>query len=158
MMSHDVVYVTAEGLAAMKAELRERIEIRRPQIAERLDKAIKMGDLKENADYHVAKEDAAFNEGRIKTLQDQILRAKVIREPAGNQVVHLGSTVTIAEAGFEDEEETYKIVGATEADPARGLISNVSPIGRALIGARAGDLVETRTPGGVVNLRVLRIE
>jgi transcription elongation factor GreA len=157
-MMDEIVYVTADGLASLKAELEERLSVRRVEIADRLEKAIKMGDLKENADYHVAKEDQAFNEGRIQTLQNQLLRVQIIREPVRKNVVHIGSTVTIAEEGYEDEEETYKIVGATEADPNAGLISNVSPIGRALLGARLNDTVEAQTPGGTVTFVILKIE
>lgn len=154
---NNTVYVTPDGLAKMKAELKERKEVKRLEIAERLDVAIKMGDLKENADYHVAKEDQAFNEGRIKTLTDQILSAEIIKEPTRADVVSIGSTVLIAEEGFEDEEEEYKIVGATEADPTMGLISNESPIGRALLRARVGDVVSAETPGGTINFKILKI-
>ena len=107
-MNDGAVYVTAEGLEEMKAEYQERVDVRRVIIAERLDDAIKMGDLKENADYHAAKEDQAFNEGRIKQLQSAIRSAVVIAETKDNSRVRLGSTVTIAEDGFEDEEEVYK--------------------------------------------------
>lgn len=153
----DLVYVTAEGLEKLKAEYKERTEVRRFEIADRLDKAIKMGDLKENADYHVAKEDQAFNEGKIKTLQDAILRASIIATPqAGSKEVRIGATIIITEDG-SDEEEEYKIVGAQEANPLQGLISNESPIGRALIGARVGNTVSAETPGGTMRFKVLKI-
>lgn len=153
----DVTYVTAEGLAKLKDELRERKEERRVEIADRLDKAIKMGDLKENADYHVAKEDQAFNEGRIQQLQDAILSAVVIKEQKAGRTVRIGNTVTIAEEGYEDEEEEYRIVGAREADPNAGLISNESPIGRALIGAKIGQVVAADTPGGTMRFKILKV-
>ncbi len=153
----DVTYVTAEGLANLKDELRERKEEKRVEIADRLDKAIKMGDLKENADYHVAKEDQAFNEGRIQQLQDAILSAVVIEERKAGKTVRIGNTVTIAEEGYEDEEEEYRIVGAREADPAAGMISNESPIGKAMIGAKIGQVVEAETPGGTMRFKILKV-
>ena len=154
---HEPVYVTQEGLAKMKAELAERIDVRRPEIADRLHKAIAMGDLKENADYHVAKEDQGFNEGRVNELQNAILSAVLITTPLRSDVVRLGVSVVIAEEGYEDEEEAYQIVGAREADPTNGRISNESPIGRALLGARAGSVVAANTPGGVMRFKVLKI-
>jgi transcription elongation factor GreA len=152
-----VTYVTAEGLEKLKDELRERKEIKRVEIAERLDKAIKMGDLKENADYHVAKEDQAFNEGRIQQLNDAIFSAVVIEERKAGKTVRIGNTVTIAEEGYEDEEEEYRIVGAREADPVAGMISNESPIGKALIGAKLGEVVEANTPGGLMRFKILKV-
>ncbi len=157
-MQEHVTYVTAEGLAALKQEFKERTEVKRVEIADRLDKAIKMGDLKENADYHVAKEDQAFNEGRIKQLKDSINSSVLIKESADKSRVRLGSTVVIAEEGYEDEEEEYKIVGASEADPAIGFISNESPIGKAIIGAKVNAVVAANTPGGLVNFKIIAIK
>lgn len=154
---NDATYVTAEGLEKLKEELHERKEERRVEIADRLDKAIKMGDLKENADYHVAKEDQAFNEGRIQQLEDAILSAVVIKERKAGKTVRIGNTVTIAEEGYEDEEEEYRIVGAREADPSKGLISNESPIGKALIGAKIGSVVAANTPGGIMRFKILKV-
>lgn len=156
-MQDSAVYVTREGLDKMKADLADRIDERRPEIADRLQKAIAMGDLKENADYHVAKEDQAFNEGRVKELQNAILSAVIITQPMNSNVVRLGVTVVIAEEGYEDEEETYQIVGAREADPVNGRISNESPIGRALMGAKAGSVVPANTPNGIMHFKVLKI-
>ncbi|MCO5184695.1 MAG: transcription elongation factor GreA [Anaerolineae bacterium] len=156
-MTNSPNYVTAEGLQNLKDELTERTEVRRVEIAERLHAAIKMGDLKENADYHAAKEDQAFNEGRIQRLEDAILNAVLIDENTPTDRVRLGSTVTIAEVDYEDEEETYRIVGPQEADPGAGLISNVSPIATALLGARVGDVVTAATPGGDIDFKVISI-
>lgn len=156
-MTHSPNYVTAEGLQNLKDELAERTEVRRVEIAERLHAAIKMGDLKENADYHAAKEDQAFNEGRIQRLEDALLNAVLIDENTATDRVRLGSTVTIAEVDYEDEEETYRIVGPQEADPGAGLISNVSPIASALLGARVGDVVTAATPGGDIDFKVIII-
>ncbi len=154
---NDVVYVTVEGLQKLKDEFEERTEVRRHEIADRLDKAIRMGDLKENADYHAAKEDQAFNEGRVQQLQEAIRGAQIISESAATGVIRIGSTVTIAEEGFEDEEEVYKIVGAQEADPIEGFISNESPIGKALIGNKAGAVVSANTPGGTMSFKIIKI-
>lgn len=152
------VIVTREGLAKMKSEVKERIDVKRPEIAERLNIAIKMGDLKENADYHVAKEDSGFNEGRIRMLQDAIMDARVIEEGGPSDTIRVGSTAMIAEEGYEDEPEAYRIVGAHEADPLVGMISNESPIGRALLGAKVGQTVSAETPAGKISFKVLEIK
>jgi len=157
MRVHEAVYVTPEGLAKLREELHERAEGRRHAIAARLQDAIKMGDLKENADYHAAKEDQAFNEGRVQELEMLIRHAKVIDAPVGSDVVSMGAHVTVAEVDGEDDDETYRIVGAQEANPADGLISNVSPLGSALLGARVGDVVTANTPNGAVQFRILGI-
>lgn len=158
-MSDDVVYVTEEGLEKLKQELNHCIRVRRTDISEMLAKAIADGDLKENANYHDAKEQQAFNEGRIKQLEHSIRRAKIISDegrPKG--IVVVGSTVTIAEVGFEDDEEVYRIVGKHEADPTNGLISNESPIGRALIGAKKGKVVSVLTPAGQTEFKILKVK
>ncbi len=158
-MDNGPVYVTAEGLQKLKDELDNAINVLRPEIADKLAKAIADGDLKENANYHDAKEKSGLNEGRIKMLQDSIRRAKVIQEgmaPTG--VVIVGSTVVIAEVGFEDEEEEYRIVGPHEADPLNGLISNESPIGQALLGRKKGQKAKVLTPRGETMFKVLKIK
>lgn len=153
----EFVYVTAEGLARMQEEWRERTEVKRIQIAERLHNAIRMGDLSENADYHTAKEDQAFNEGRVRELEDQLARAQLITPDGGSKMVRVGSKVTIIEVGFEDTQETYRIVGPLEANPTDGFISNESPIGKALLGARRGQTVKAQTPGGEMAFKVVEI-
>jgi transcription elongation factor GreA len=115
-----------------------------------------MGDLSENADYHKAKEDQGFLEGRIQELEYLLNNAVIIEENGSKDVVALGSHVTIQEEDYP--EETYHLVGSTEADPSRGMISHESPIGRALIDHKAGDTVEAETPGGVIKLKILKIE
>ncbi len=153
----DVVYVTEEGLEEMKQELHTLKTVRREEISYKLEVAISQGDLKENADYHDAKEEQGFVEGRIRDLEDQLRRAKVIVDTGPSDTVRVGSTVTVSEEGF-DEEETYSIVGAAEADPSNGRISNESPLGRALLGARIGDSVEFESPGGVVTFEIISID
>ena len=155
----EVVYVTEAGLVQLKEEFERRTEVLRLEIATRLDDAIKMGDLKENADYHAAKEDQAFNEGRINQLQEAIRNAEIIDEASGAAgIIRLGSTVTITEEGFDDEEEVYQIVGAREADPMKGMISNESPIGKALLGKKASDTISAKTPGGMMTFSVVKVE
>ena len=148
-------YLTPEGAAKLKAELTELTGPRREELSQRLRSAIQMGDLSENADYHKAKEDQAFLEGRIQEIE-AALRNAVIIEKTRSDVVLVGSTVTVQEAGFEPE--TYFMVGAKEADPRNGKISNESPIGKALLEHRVGDVVEAETPGGKLKFRILKIE
>jgi transcription elongation factor GreA len=149
-------YLTAEGAARMRAELEELTGPKREELAARLRSAIQMGDLSENADYHKAKEDQGFLEGRIREL-DYILRNAVIIENNGDKgVVSIGSHVTIQEEDFP--EETYHLVGPAEADPSKGTISYESPIGSALMDHKVGDAVEAETPGGVIKLKILKLE
>ena len=148
-------YLTPEGEAKLKAELKELTGPRRIELAERLRSAIQMGDLSENADYHKAKEDQAFLEGRIQEIE-AILRMAVIIEKSGSDVVSLGSQVTVQEDGFDPE--TYFMVGAKEADPRHGKISNESPIGSALLNHKVGDVVTADTPGGKLKFKILKVE
>ncbi len=148
------IYMTEEGLQKIKEELEYLRTTKREDIAEKLEIAIAQGDLKENADYHAAKEEQAFVEGRIRDLADSVHRAKIIKDVGPSNVVRVGNTVTVYEIGYEDEEETYYIVGAREADPSKGWISNESPIGRSLIGAKKGSTVDVLTPGGQIQLKI----
>ena len=133
------VYLTPEGAEKLKTELEELKGPKRDEIAKRLRSAIQMGDLSENADYHKAKEDQGFMEGRIQELEYLLRNAKIIDVS-------------------DKPAETYFLVGATEADPRNGRISNESPIGRVLLGGRVGDEVTASTPGGEIKLKILKIE
>jgi len=148
-------YLTPEGEAKLKAELAELTGRRREELAQRLRSAIQMGDLSENADYHKAKEDQAFLEGHIQELE-AVLRTAIIIEKKQSDVVTVGSHVTIQEEGFDPE--TFYVVGAKEADPRNGKISNESPIGSALLDHKVGDVVEANTPGGKSKLKILKLE
>jgi transcription elongation factor GreA len=149
-------YITAEGEAKLKAELEELKGPKRDELAQRLRSAIQMGDLSENADYHKAKEDQGFLEGRIKELE-AILRNTVIIEKKGAQgVISIGSMVTLQEGS--EEPETYHLVGPTEADPRKGRISHESPIGRAIMDKKVGDVAEAETPGGKIKFKIIKIE
>jgi len=149
-------YLTPEGEAKLNAELQELKGAKREELSKRLRSAIQMGDLSENADYHKAKEDQGFLEGRIQEIE-AILRNTIIIEKNKTQgVVFIGSSVTIQEEGFDPE--TYHLVGPTEADPRNGKISYESPIGRALMDKKVGDTAETETPGGKIKFKIIKIE
>jgi len=156
-MSNQTRYLTSAGAARLKAELEQLKGPAREELAARLRSAIQMGDLSENADYHKAKEDQGFLEGRIQEL-DYILRSAVIIDdlPVRNDEVAIGSHVTIQEG--DDDPETYYMVGSKEAEPRKGRISNESPIGRALMGAKVGDTVSAETPNGMIKFKILKIE
>jgi len=148
-------YLTTEGAARLKAELEELTGPRREELAARLRAAIQMGDLSENADYIKAKEDQGFLEGRIQELEYILGNVVIIEENGNKDVVGIGSHVTIQEEDFP--EETYHLVGPTEADPSKGKISHESPIGQALIDHKVGEIVEAETPGGVLKFKILKI-
>jgi transcription elongation factor GreA len=149
------IYLTPEGAEKLTAELKELTGPRREALSQRLRSAIQMGDLSENADYHKAKEDQAFLEGRIQEIE-AVLRTAVIVEKTKSDVVTVGSTVTVQEESFDPE--TYYMVGAKEADPRSSKISNESPIGRALMNHKVGDIVQAETPGGKIKIKILKIE
>lgn len=150
-------YLTEDGAKRMKAELEELKGPKRDELAKRLRSAIQMGDLSENADYIAAKESQAFLEGRIQELEHILQNAVIIDETAGvRDKVDLGAHVTIQEADYPPE--TYQLVGAQEANPRDGRISNESPFGAALMGAREGEEVTAQTPNGPIQLKVLKIE
>jgi len=154
-MTQPTHYLTPEGEAKLRAELKELTGPRREELAQRLRSAIQMGDLSENADYHKAKEDQGFLEGRIQEIE-KILSTATIVEKKQSDVVEVGSKVTIQEEDYDPE--TFDLVGATEADPRNGKISNESPFGKALLGHKADETVEAETPGGKVKLKILKIE
>jgi transcription elongation factor GreA len=147
--------LTPEGAAKLKTELEELRGPRRDQLAKRLRHAVQQGDLSENADYISAKEDQAFLEGRILELETILREATIIEPPLGTDVVGLGTTVVVAEDGRPPQE--YQLVGMKEADPRRGKITHESPIGRALLGKRVGEVAEASTPGGTIRMRVVEI-
>ncbi|MCC7023796.1 MAG: transcription elongation factor GreA [Thermomicrobiales bacterium] len=148
--------VTREGLEQLERELQELKEVRRPAIVAAIAEARSHGDLRENAGYDAAKHDQAMTEKRIADLEGMIRNARIIEEmPTSRDVVHIGSTVVV---DVEGDEERYTIVGAIEAKPAQGRISNESPVGKALLGLRPGEVGVAETPRGSMRLRVLRIE
>lgn len=148
--------MTEQALQDLRAELKQKIEVERPALAARLKAAIELGDLSENADYTAAKEAQGFLEGRIQELQTIIGNATIIDENQSNDRVKLGNTVTVQEDG-ESSRETYFIVGQVEANPSQGRISNESPLGRALVGSKVGDVVRVDAPVGQLTFRILEI-
>ena len=156
-MNDQPLYLTTAGSVRLRAELEELKGPQRDAIAHRLRAAIQMGDLSENADYHKAKEDQGFLEGRIQELEYLLKNAIIVEEQkAGCEVVAIGCQVTIQEGDYEPE--IYLLVGAKEADPRGGRISNESPIGRALMGKNVGDVVSVEAPAGAITLKILKIE
>ncbi len=157
MAPNKQTYLTPEGRKKLEDELEYLRTIRRKDVAELIASAKEEGDISENAAYDEAKNQQAFLEGRIQDIKRILNNAIIIDEtdqPAG--VVAIGSRVTVVEDGY-DEEETFRIVGSAEADPGQGFISNVSPIGKALLGHRAGERVSVNTPGGVLTFEVREI-
>lgn len=154
---NDQIYLTAEGAEKLKTELAELKGPRRTEMAQRLRSAIQMGDLSENADYHKAKEDQGFLEGRIKELEYLLHNATIVDvSEVSRDSVQVGTCVTIQEEG--EDPETYQMVGASEADPRNGRISNESPIGAALFGKKIGETAIAQTPGGQIKFKILKIE
>ena len=152
----DQHYLTPEGEAKLKAELEELKGPQREELSKRLRSAIQMGDLSENADYHKAKEDQGFLEGRIQEIE-AILRNSVIIERTGStETVQIGSHVTIQEE--DSAPETYHLVGPAEADPPSGRISFESPIGRSLLDKKVGEIAIAEAPGGSIRFKILKIE
>ena len=150
--------MTAEGHAALEAELKNLKVVERPNIITAIAEAREHGDLSENAEYHAAKEKQSFIEGRVAELEDKLARADVIdTSRLGGDTVKFGATVTIMDEESE-EESRYKIVGEDEADVATGKISITSPITRALIGKDVDDVVEVSAPGGAKSYEILKVE
>ena len=149
-------YLTPEGKLKLEEELKLLTTTKRKELAERLNFAIKQGDLSENADYTAAKEDQAFLEGRIRTLENMLRHVSIIEDQTGG-AVRIGSRVTVKEVG-SDDDETFNIVGAAEANPVNGKISNESPLGRALIDRHIGDEVQIDAPGGKITFKIVAIE
>ncbi|MCS6871606.1 MAG: transcription elongation factor GreA [Anaerolineae bacterium] len=154
----DVKYLTEEGAAELRRELEELKTVKRPELAAKLKEAIAQGDLSENADYQDAKEQQAFLEGRINYLEDLLRNAVIISDAdkKASNVVSLGSEVTVQEEG--EQPETFVIVGAAEANPREGKISNESPLGRALLGRKAGEKVSVETPSGVLVFKIKSVK
>jgi len=148
-------FLTPEGRKKLEEELEYLRTIRRTEVAQSLKSAIDEGDLSENAGYEEAKREQAFVEGRIRSIEAILGNAQVLESNGEHEIAALGATVTILEDGGEPEE--YQIVGRTEADPLQGRISNESPLGKALIGKRVGDVVKVNTPGGAMQVKIVSI-
>jgi transcription elongation factor GreA len=149
------IFLTPEGAAKIQEELNYLRDVKRPELSTRLRHAISMGDLSENADYIVTKEEQAFLEGKIQELEVTLREATIIENSGSSNLVDLGCIVRILEDG--DEPLEYKIVGAVEANPREGKISNESPLGQALIGKQKGDTVVSSTPAGDISYKILDV-
>ena len=149
-------YISHEGLAKLKKELAELKNIKRPAVIERIATARELGDLSENAEYHEARGEQGFIEGKIQELEDIIMNAIIVKSGKSSDIIGIGSTVY---ATCEDGTKIkYTIVGQSEADPLNGKISNDSPLGEAFIGKRVGDNFELMVPAGKIRCQIDRIE
>jgi transcription elongation factor GreA len=148
-------FLTHKGYEKLKEELLFLRTAKRAEVADRIRVAKEDGDVTENAGYDAAKEEQAFVEGRILTVEQILKQAQIIENSGCTDSVSLGSTVTVREA--DCEPESFQIVGAAEANPSMGRISNESPLGRAILGRRVGDAVEVSAPGGLSMFEILDI-
>jgi transcription elongation factor GreA len=150
--------MTQAGKDKLVQELEHLKSVKRKEVVERIKIARSFGDLSENSEYDSAKEEQAFVEGRITTLENMIRNAKIIKEDEmASDSVALGRSVTFVELP-DGDEETYTIVGSAEADPFEGKISNDSPIAKSLLGKKVGDQVTVQTPGGDMSVRIVSIK
>ena len=154
MANDKPVYVSAEGLRKLEEELEHLRTVRRKEVADRIHSAMEFGDYSENSELEDAKNEQAFLEGRIMTLEQMVKNAAVIDQDGHHETVELGSHIVVEADG---EKSQYTIVGSTEANPAEGRISNESPVGRALLGHRAGDVVRAVVPVGVIEMKILAV-
>lgn len=157
-MEKERIEITEEGYARLQEELKELMDVERPKIIEAVADARSHGDLRENSAYDAARQDQAMIEKRISDLENTLRNAVVIKREksnVSNGTVGLGSKVVV---DMDGEEETFTIVGAAEARPSQGFISNASPIGKALDGRREGDKVKANTPGGMLELEILSVD
>ena len=153
-MNNKPTYISRDGLEKLRKELEEMVSLRRPEIAQRIHDAKEHGDLSENAEYEDAKNEQAFVEGRIQTVEALIKNATIIDEHHTNDHVQIGSTVKV---DGPDGAQSFTIVGSTEARPTEGRISNESPVGRALLGRKTGDKVTVQVPAGDIAYKIVSI-
>ena len=152
----NVVYLTEEGLKELKAELDDLINVKRPANIISIKEARSLGDLSENADYDAARNEQAQIEGRIKTIEKMLENVEIIKETSKDEV-GLGSTVSIKYVD-DDDEEAYKIVGSQEANPDDCKISNESPIAKAILNHKVGDIVSVESPNGSYDVEITEIK
>lgn len=152
------VILTYEGLKKIEDELEQLKTVRRKEVTQKIKTALSFGDLSENSEYDEAKNEQAFVEGRIVTLENMLKNAKVIdEEDVKTDIISVGATVRVNEIEYDDEME-ITIVGSAEADPAEMRLSNESPIGRGLLGHKVGETVEIQVPEGTRKFEVLEIK
>lgn len=149
--------MSLEGLKKLEAELEHLKTVKRREVAERIKTAREFGDISENSEYEDAKNEQAFIEGRIQTIEKMLRQARVVdSESQDPSVIHIGSKVVVKDLE-EDVDEEYYLVGAAEADPIKDRISNESPVGKALLGKKVGDVVEVSAPVGKIRLKIIDI-
>lgn len=153
-MSDSTQYLSADKQAELKAELKTLREVKIPTTAQRIDEARQMGDLSENAEYHAAREEMAWAQSRAKELDNILDNAQIITT-SKRSGVQIGSTIIVK---VKDKERTYTIVGAQEAEPAAGRISNESPLGQAFLGKAEGESVEVEVPAGLQTYTIIAIK
>ncbi len=156
-MSEKKVMLTQDGYDKLVEKLDYLISVRRLELADRLKTAIAQGDLSENSEYDDAKDEQARLEGEILELENKIKNSEIIQGGGDGNIISIGSTVVIQDIEFK-EDETYMIVGSTEADPDNNKISDESPVGAALIGKTVGDVVQVHAPAGIIEYEVLEIK
>ena len=155
-MAAKPTFVTEEGLQKLKDELEHLKVVKRKEVAEALKQAKAFGDLSENSEYDEAKNEQAEVERHIAELEDILNNIEIIKSTGKKNTIHVGSTVKVLDMEF-DEEIVYTIVGSTESDPLENKISDESPIGKALLGAKPKDTITAETPGGAVKMKVIEI-
>ena len=148
-------YFSKEGLENLQEELKQRVEVLRPEIATRIKEAKELGDLSENAEYDAAKEAQATNEGKIEEIKDILENAVIITSTNSSGVVNVGSSVKVES---KNGVQTFVIVGAAESDPNAGFISNESPLGSAFLRHKKGDSIEVKTPKGITEYKILEVK
>lgn len=147
-------YLSKEGLSQLKKQLDE-LKFKRQEIAQRLEEAKALGDLSENTEYHQAKEAQGFNEGKIEEIEEVMKNVVVIEKNSSNTLVQVGGTVEVSARG---EQQSFTIVGSEEADPSAGRISNESPLGRAFLGHKVGEMVTVEAPRGKTTYKIISIK
>ena len=156
-MTEKQVMLTEEGLRKLEEKLEHLKTVRRTEVSERIKQAISFGDISENSEYEDAKNEQAFIEGEIMTIENMLRNAKLIEEGQDTDTVVIGCTVVLKDIEF-DEDLEYAIVGSAEADPMEGRISDESPVGKAVLGHRVGDIVDVVVPAGTLKYEVLEIK
>ena len=150
----DTIYITPQGLKKLQDELADLIRNKRPAVTQRIKDAKELGDLSENAEYITAREEQAVIEGRIMESQDILKKIQVVATPRSKQIVKIGSRLKVKSKSKIFE---YTIVGSTEANPAKGEISNESPLGRGFLGRKKGEAVEISVPAGKIKFTIMEI-
>ncbi len=157
-MNDKQIILTQEGLRKLEDELENLKSVKRREVAERIKIAIGYGDISENSEYEDAKNEQAFIEGRIITLEKMLRNARIINnDEIDTDTVSIGSTVTVEDMEFGDKMD-YSIVGTAESDPLQNKISNESPLGKAILGKKTGTIVEVNVPAGIIQYKILDIK